>query len=154
MNVLVDLDELLDAHEWVSADGAVLLDAKAFIHRSIGTIHWVCPEIGEDGEPPEDIDDGTLYIAVPTRYELNLGRPVALRFAQEHLPRSVDAVYDYFRRSGAYSRFKALLERTGQLEAWYQYEKLAKEEALSEWCDENGFATFRKNKKPGASAQR
>jgi hypothetical protein len=90
------------------------------------------------------MDDGTVYIAVPHQSELDLGRSLALRFAAEHLPRSREEVDGYFRKRGAYSRFKSLLERAGQLTAWYQYEQAAKEEALSKWCAENGFTVSRK----------
>jgi hypothetical protein len=142
MNVTVDLDALLDAHEWVSAGEVSALDGKAFIHRLTGIIYWVGEGVEE--EPPEDIEDGTLYIAVPSQSEFNLGRALAIRFVEEHLPRSVDTVYDYFRRRGAYARFKDLLDRAGQLDAWHAYEQRAKEEALSEWCAENGLTVSRK----------
>ena len=142
MSVLVDLDELLAAYEWVSAGEAAAVDAEAYISRIDGQIHW-CGE-GVDEEPPEDIEDGTAYIAVLRKSELDLGRSLALRFAEEHLPRSWEEVDGYFRQRGAYSRFKSLLERVGQLDAWHQYEQAATEEALSEWCAENGFTASRK----------
>jgi hypothetical protein len=37
-------------------------------------------------------------------------------------------------------RFKALLERAGQLEAWLDYEQNAIEEALRAWSEEHGLA--------------
>jgi len=135
--VHVDLDELLDALEWVSAGETAAVDAEVYIRRIDGQILW-CGE-GVDEEPPEDIEDGTVYIAVPRLREFDLGRSLAVRFVEEHLPRSLEEVENYFRRRGAYSRLKSLLERVGQLEAWYRYEKAAKEEALKEWCAENGF---------------
>jgi hypothetical protein len=141
MSVMVDLDELLSAYEWVSAGEAAAVDAEAYINRIDGQIHW-CGE-GVDEERPEDMEDGTVHIAVPHRSELDLGRPLALRFAEEHLPRSREEVDGYFRKRGAYSRFKSLLERVGQLDAWYQYEQAAKEEALRKWCAENGFTASR-----------
>jgi hypothetical protein len=48
-------------------------------------------------------------------------------------------VCDYFRKRGAYARFKALLERTGQLEEWYRFQRAAVEKRLREWCEENGL---------------
>lgn len=141
MSVPVDLDELLAAYEWVSAGEAAAVDAEAYISRIDGQIHW-CGE-GVDDEPPEDIEDGTVYIAMPHKSKLDLGRSLALRFVEEHLPRSRGEVEEYFRKRGAYPRFKSLLERAGQFDAWHQYEQAAKEEALSEWCAENGFAASR-----------
>jgi hypothetical protein len=137
MRVPVSFDELLTAHEWVNAGEAAGLDCEAYISRATGKVHW-CGE-GVDEECPEDIDDGGLYIAVPHKTEFDLGRPLALRFVEEHLRGERGTVYEYFRKRGAYSKFKALLARVGQLDAWYEYERVAIETALREWCEENEF---------------
>ena len=137
MSVLISLDELLSAYEWVSASEAATLDCKAFVGRATGKVHW-CGE-GVEEEPPEDIEDGSLYIAVPHKTDFDLGRALALRFVEEHLPREREAVHDYFRKRGAYSKFKSLLVRVGQLDAWHEYERTATEAALHEWSEENGF---------------
>ncbi len=137
MSVLVSLDELLSAYEWVSAGEAAALDCEAYVGRTTGKVHW-CGEV-VDEEPPEDIEDGSLYIAVPHKTDFDLGRSLALRFVEEHLPREREAVHDYFRKRGAYSKFKSLLERVSQLDAWHEYERAATETALHEWCEENGF---------------
>jgi hypothetical protein len=142
MRVSVDLDELLVAYEWVSAGEAAAVDAEAYVSRVDGKIHW-CGE-GVDEEPPEDIEDGGLYIGVPHKSDLDLGRSIVLRFVEEHLPQKREEVYGFFRKRGAYSRFKSLLERSGQLDAWHHYEQAAKEAALREWCDENGFTVMSK----------
>jgi len=42
-----------------------------------------------------------------------------------------------FRRSGAYSSYKALLERRGLLKKWYNTEKSWEERALRKWFKEN-----------------
>ena len=138
MRVSVDLDELLTAYEWVSAGEAAAVDAEAYVSRVTGQIHW-CGE-GVDEEAPDDIEDGGLYIAVPHKSELDLGRSLVLRFVEEHLPEKREGIADFFRRRGAYSRFKSLLEGSRQLDAWHHYEQAAKEAALREWCAENGFA--------------
>ena len=147
MSVPVDFDELLAAYEWVSAGETVGMDCEAYISRAAGNIHW-CGE-GIDEEPPEDIEDGTQYIAVPDKHEFDLGRSLALRFVEEHLPRSREAVYGFFRKRGAYSRFKSLLESAGLLNAWYEYEAVATERAFREWCEENGFELVRSSTKDG-----
>jgi len=143
MNVRVDLDELLDAYEWVAAGEAAAVDARAYVSRLYGRIVW-CGE-GVDEDPPEDIEDGTLYVAVPHKSEFDPGRSLALQFVAERVPRFLGEVENYFRKQGAYSRFKSLLERVGQLDAWHQYEQAAKEEALMQWCAENGFSAQRKS---------
>lgn len=138
MSVPLSLDELQSAQEWVSAGDAAAVDCEAYINRATGQVYW-CGE-GVDDEPPEDIEDGSLYIAVPHKSEFDLGRSLALRFVEEHLPRELDTVYEYFRKRGAYSKFKSLLDRVGQLDAWHEYEQAATETALREWCEQNGFA--------------
>ena len=137
MSVVLSLEELLSAYEWVSGGEAATLDCEAYVSRVTGRVHW-CGE-GVDEEPPEDIEDEGIYIAVPHKTDFELGRSLALRFVQERLPREREAVYDYFRKPGAYSKFKALLVRAGQLDAWHEYERIATEAALREWCAENDF---------------
>jgi|SRR5438105_3832269 len=141
MSVPVNFDELFAAYEWVSGGEALAMDCEAYISRSAGTVHW-CGE-GVDEELPEDIEDGTLYIAVPHKNEFDLGRSLAFRFVEEHLPRSRETVYEFFRKRGAYSKFKSLLASSGQLDAWHKYEEAATESALREWCEENGFVLVR-----------
>ncbi len=141
MSVSVDLDDLLAAYEWVSAGEVAALDAEAYIDRLTGKIYWRGE--GVDEELPEDIEDESLYIAVPHRSEFDLGRSLALAFVDKYLPRSSDTVREYFRGRGAYQRFKALLAQAGQLDAWHRYEQAATEVALSEWCAENGFSVSR-----------
>jgi hypothetical protein len=39
-----------------------------------------------------------------------------------------------FSRRGAYGRYKALLERRGALDRWYDFSVKAEEAALRAWC--------------------
>ncbi len=71
--------------------------------------------------------------------ELDLGRAVALRFVDRFLPAEYQTVVDFFRHRGAYQKFKALLQRNGVLEAWYQYETSEVENAIREWAAENSI---------------
>jgi hypothetical protein len=141
MSVPVNLDDLSTAFEWVSAGEAAALDCEAYVRRATGTIHWCSEDVDED--IPDDIEDGTLYIAVPRKRELGLGRSLAIGFVEKHLPGSRDAVHGFFRHRGAYAKFKSLLESSGHLDAWYEYEQAAIESALREWCEENGFVLVR-----------
>lgn len=137
MGAPVKLVELVDAFEWVSAAGP--FENAAYVNRESGKIYWASDADELDEELPEDIEDGTLYIAVPHKYDLNLGNALALGFVEERLPSSYETVRGYFHKKGAYGRFKDLLERKGCLEAWYQYEAGAVEQALREWCEANGL---------------
>ncbi|MBK3844615.1 hypothetical protein G3A42_43235, partial [Paraburkholderia aspalathi] len=93
-----------------------------------------------DEDLPEDLEDPERYLAIPHRNELDLGRSLALRFVAQHLCGAhYDQIEQYFRRQGAYARFKDLLEREGVLELWYVVEADSVEKALRQWCTENGF---------------
>jgi hypothetical protein len=80
MSIPIDLDELLVAYEWVSAGEAAGVDAEAYISRIDGQIH--CFGEGID-EAAGDITDESLFVAVPHKSELDLGRSLALRFIEE-----------------------------------------------------------------------
>lgn len=137
MSTPVKLSELLDAFDWVSASG--IFENQAYVNRESGKVYWSSSTSELEEELPEDIEDGTLYVTVPHKNEFDLGRSLALRFVEEQLPDSYELVHGYFRKQGAYSRFKNLLERQGRLEAWHQYEAGAVEQALREWSEENGL---------------
>jgi hypothetical protein len=147
MNTPISYSELLEAYEWVSSGEVAAVSCAAYVHKGTGHIDWSGD--GIDEELPEDIEDGSQYIAVPSKKDLKLGRDLALRFAEEFLPQQLDSVYAFFRRPGAYSHFKSLLDRAGQLEAWYGYENKATELALEEWCAVHGFVLVRASSHQG-----
>ena len=62
----------------------------------------------------------TKNILLPTKQELELGKSLALNFANETINDLSNEVYSIFSSKGAYSRFKTLLERKGLLEQWYE----------------------------------
>lgn len=133
----VKYDDLLAAYEWVSSSPD---DSEAFVSRITGDVHWSSSTIELDDELPEDIEDGSVYVVVPNKHDLNLGKDLALTFAEEQLADSYQTVADFFRKRGAYGRFKEFLERKGCLEAWYDYEAKATELALREWAAEEGLS--------------
>lgn len=94
-------------------------------------------EHGNPEDVPDDLETGP-YLTLPTKAELDLGRDLAIRFAVERLPEDVEAIVGFFRRRGAYGKFKGLLERKGKLQEWFVYEDAARESRLREWCAENG----------------
>ena len=132
----VKYDDLLAAYEWVSSSPD---DSEAFVSRATGGVHWSSSTIELDEELPEDIGNGRIYVAVPNKHDLDLGKSLVLAFAEEQIPESYQAVAGFFRQRGAYGRFKDLLERKGVLEAWYDYEAKATERALREWAAEEGL---------------
>jgi hypothetical protein len=107
------------------------------IGRDSGQI-WLVTDFDEGGdEPPEDVHDDSKYLSVPSKKELDLGRNLALRFADEALPNDYERVKGFFAKAGAYTRFKDLLDERGRLEDWYAYEKAGVQEALREWAADN-----------------
>lgn len=134
----VKFDDLLAAYEWVNSSSP--MENQAYVSRITGAIHWSSSMGDLDEELPEDIDDGGIYVSVPHKYDLNLGKNLALTFAEEQLADSYETVKNIFHHRGAYGRFKDLLERKGYLQAWYDYEANAIEFALREWCTEQGLS--------------
>jgi len=134
--VTAKFSEVLDGYEFHSS--GALMEAQAFINLEKGTVHIVSGDLGLSEVAPEDLKTG-LYIELPTQAELRLGRSLAIEFAETHMPGDVSAVLDFFNRRGAYSKFKSLVERKGQLQAWFDFEAEAKESRLREWCASRGI---------------
>lgn len=135
----VKADDLVMAMQWISGS---MRDNGAYICRETGKIYWVPDDPGmvdDLGEVPDDVLDEKKYVAVPGKYDLDLGNQLAYEFAQEFLPHHYDHVRSIFRRKGAYARFKAFLESEGLLEQWYAYSDSREVEALVEWGESNGF---------------
>lgn len=127
--------ELIDAFEWASFGGA--FDNAAFVHLDTGAVFCTSESQELDEEVPDDLETSDRYLPVPAKADLDLGRRLVLSFADEQLPEDYERVVGYFRRAGAYSRFKELLMDRGKLEAWYAFEKEATERALRAWCVDN-----------------
>lgn len=136
-NTPVKFDDLLAAYEWASSSPD---ECEAFVSRVTGNIHLSSSTMELDDELPVDIEDESVYLSVPNQHDLNLGKNLALTFAEEQLADSYQTIAGFFRQRGAYGRFKDLLERKGCLETWYQYEARAIELALREWAAEAGLS--------------
>ena len=134
---MLSYEDLLNAYEWVSAD--LSLQNTAYVDRTSGAVYLETDEVEADDALPADIDDGAKYIAVPHKHDLDLGKALVFDCVEEKLPEDVERVAGYFRRPGAYSKYKDLLERNRLLEAWYGYEREKTFEALREWATENSI---------------
>ena len=111
---------------------------SALVSRATGQIFYIS-DIGDSDELPDDIDDPSIYVHIPHKNELDLGRQLAFDFVGERIPSELDRAYDIFRSKGAYSRFKGLLEAKGKLQEWYDYEQQHTEQRLRAWCAEAGI---------------
>jgi len=79
----VKFDDLLAAYQWASSSPD---DSEAFVSRVTGNVHWSSSTMELEEELPEDIEDGSIYVPVPNKHDLNLGKSLALTFANEQLP--------------------------------------------------------------------
>jgi Uncharacterised protein family (UPF0158) len=136
--VAVDARDLRDAFDFVSA--GEVFDHSAYISLDTGKIYWRSTDADlQEGDLPDDLDDPDQYLAVPSQRELGLGRRLALAFVADELPDDYDTVAEFFRRRGAYGRFKRLLDTRRKLERWYEFENRATDETLAAWCAEHGI---------------
>jgi len=132
------LDELVEAYEFVSLGGG-FEEIYAYIHKTDGTV--VVDDENVSGEPcsVENVGEDPSYLPIPDKYELDLGQRLVHKFIATELPDCSDKVYQIFRKRGAYSRYKDLLEREGALDKWYEYEAESTKQALREWCQANAI---------------
>lgn len=137
----INYEELRNALEFVSADANG--DEEAYVCLTTGNIYWISSEIDQEPDMPKDVETSDLYIAIPDKKDLWLGQDVAMSFIGQALPDDYNTVASYFRKKGAYRRFKDLLELRGQLVAWYAFENTATDQALLAWCEENGIELSR-----------
>ncbi|WNC95443.1 hypothetical protein RI103_37725 (plasmid) [Paraburkholderia sp. FT54] len=136
--VAVRHDDLSMAFDFVSYGAPT--EHNAYVSLDTGKIYWISDSSDAfDEELPDDIETSDRYLEIPHKNELDLGGRLALRFVGQELPACYDQVEGFFRRQGAYARFKDLLERKGVLERWYAFEADAVESALRQWCAENGL---------------
>ncbi len=109
---------------------------QAILCKETGEIYYIS-EIGDSDALPDDVDESDKYIEIPHKNELNLGRNLVFQFVPEHIPEEIVNVENIFRKKGAYSRFKALLEQKGLLDQWHDYENSRQSETLRKWCKDN-----------------
>jgi hypothetical protein len=110
---------------------------NAYLCKETGQIFYYS-EMANSNELPDDIDD-PKYISIPHKNDLDLGKNLVIEFVSEFLPEELDRVYSFFRRRGAYSRYKDLLSEKGLLDKWYNFENERQKAAIIEWCAENGI---------------
>ena len=132
----IKFDDIENAFLYVSMSH--MLENQAILCKETGEIFYIS-EMGDSDDLPDDIDESDNYIEIPHKNELDLGRELVFRFVSEHLPEEYNRVAQVFRKKGAYSRYKDLLEHEGLLEKWYEFENDAQSKALREWCKENNI---------------
>jgi hypothetical protein len=133
----IKFDDLLFAFECVSS--GTPFENRAYVNIDTGKIILLLEDFDEENDVPDDLDDPDKYLAVPDKKELNLGSKLVFAFMAAELPDHYDTVAAFFRKKGAYSRFKRFLESRNMLERWYAFEESATVQALNVWCQEHGI---------------
>ena len=113
---------------------------SAVLCKDTGKMLYRSDMAGIDEIEDEDNLDWEECIEIPHKNDLGLGRNLVFEFVEEYQPNDYERVRQMFRRKGAYSNYKALLERRGLLEKWYEIENSREEQALRKWCKENEIA--------------
>ena len=134
-NMKIDMDEFDFAMAFISCD---LFDNEAYIDTQSGAIY--CFGEGVEEPLPDDIYENKKYLAIPTKQDLALGKPLVLRFTALEMPDQIDNVYAMFRKRGAYAKYKYLLNTLELTEKWYAFEKSATEEAIKDWIEAQSIA--------------
>lgn len=132
----ISFDDIENAFLFVSMDQKYM--HYAYLCKETGQFYYVS-EMADSDELPEDIENPDKYITIPHKNDLELGKTLVIEFTSKYLPEQLDRVYSIFRRKGAYSRFKDLLESKGVLKDWYDFENERQTAALKEWCEENNI---------------
>jgi len=110
---------------------------SAVLCKDTGKILYRSEMAGIDETEDEDDLDWDQCIEIPHKNDLGLGRNLVFEFVEEYLPDDYERVRQMFRRKGAYSNYKTLVEQRGLLEKWYDTENSREERALRKWCKEN-----------------
>ena len=129
----IDYSSLESAFEFVSS--GYEYETSAYLDRLSGEIYF--DSDGSEDVMPDDLFTNDKYIEIPSKKDFGLGKPLAVEFAQIHLPSDLNMVYTFFSSRRAYANFRTLLENRGVLQTWYNFEQEALKKAIMEWCDDN-----------------
>jgi len=94
-------------------------------------------EMGDLDEISDEDLDWEMCIDIPHKNDIGLGRQLVFEFIERHLHDEYHRVQYFFRKRGAYSRFKDLLESKGLLQSWYDFENTRDEKVLRQRCEDN-----------------
>ena len=133
---MIKFSDIEDAILFVSSAGYGM--HSALLCKDTGRILYRSEMRGLDEIGNEDLDSDTC-IEIPHKNDLDLGQRLVFEFVESRVPDGYHRVQEIFRRRGAYGRFKDFLESKGLLQSWYDFENRRQEQALRDWCEENGI---------------
>ncbi len=132
----IKFSEIEDALLFVSAGAPE--EHSAVLDKKTGKIYFHS-EYSDFDEITDEIWESENTIAIPHKNDLDLGSRLVFRFVRDTFPNGYDKVREIFSRRGAYARYKDWLIANDLLEKWYDYSNAAEEQALREWCSDEGI---------------
>jgi hypothetical protein len=132
----MSFDTIDDAFHYIS--DAPPGERSAVVHRITGKVFLASVKAGFD-ERPAGSETDPDYVTIPSRQELDPGKPLVLEFIRSHCPSELARVEALFARPGAFRNFKDLLRRKNLLESWQVFEGQQMEALLRQWCAAQGL---------------
>ena len=133
---MIKFDDIQHAFYFVSSARYGAHDAV--LDTQTGNIYYRSEFGGYDEISEKDINwDAAL--SIPHKNDLDLGQELVYRFVDRYLPKEYDHVQGFFRRPGAYQRYKDFLNSMGLLQQWYDFESKEEKHHLELWCQGNGI---------------
>jgi hypothetical protein len=132
---MIKFDDIQHAFSFVSSASYGMHDAV--IDTQTGIIYYRSELGGYDEISENNINWGTA-LSIPHKNDLDLGQELVYRFVNSYLPKEYDRVQGFFRRSGAYQRYKEFLDSLGLLQQWYDFESKEEKHSLELWCQDKG----------------
>ncbi len=108
-----------------------------YVSKSNGTVVYDDESLTGEPCPVEDIDENDDYLALPDKYDFDLGQRLVWRFIRQRIPDHEDYVRGLFKGRGAYGRYKDFLSQHDLLDEWFTFEAEASKQALLDWCEVN-----------------
>jgi hypothetical protein len=108
----------------------------AILNKETGRLYYRS-EMGDLDEISDEDFDRDTCIKIPHKKELGFGQDLVFEFVEKHLPDEYDRIHYFFRKHGAFSRYKNLLESKGLLQSWFDFESKREEQVLRQWCKDN-----------------
>ena len=134
-HMTIKYSDLEEAFDFVSFSS--IGENSAYFSKKTGKFYWISDCIDEEEEPlPDDLYESSEYIQVPDKYELDLGKRMVFDFVHQYLPDDYETVSNYFRKQGAYARYKFMLEKEDMLEKWHEFETQQTKKSLLAWAKE------------------
>jgi len=131
---VLQFSDIKMAFEFVSS--APMSVNTAILCKDTGEIFYTS-DYDDMDEIPEEAYLSDDCIQIPHKNDMDMGKNLVFEFVERYLPNDFGRVRQIFRSSGAYARYKDLLDDRGQLKQWIEYENARQTETLREWCHQN-----------------